>query len=296
MYIGKIFPPLIILIMCMGKSIAVDAQQLLMAMENLPRASVAFQQKEKITSIPVLYASDFDPEDDGTADESLLKQAVAKKIPDINYKGVAVLDWEEPGFTVLEKGDAQSVLFQETLKKYLRLLALCKQLRPKANWGYYGIPFTSYWDSAMVVNTNKQIAPLIQAVDVLLPSLYSYYPQGTPQTNNQAYFAANASAMAQLAQQVKKKWYVFIWHRFHPSNEQSGLMLIPKAELAQHLLWMKKAAVQNSMEGFIWWGADDYYYKTGSAPLKREVGKKSFVKYWNNTITIYGALIKKQLN
>lgn len=296
MHSRQIVLTLIMLLEFFGGPIVVEAQQLMIAMENLPPAAVAFQQKEKIPSIPILYASDFDPEDDGTADESLLMQAIAKKIPDVHYQGIAVLDWEEPGFVVLENGEAQSVQFQETLKKYLRLLALCKQLRPRASWGYYGIPFTSYWDGPTVTITNERIAPLIQAVDVLLPSLYSYYPQGTPQTNNHAYFVSNTAAMAQLASVVQKKWYIFICHRFHPSNKESSLKLIPKAEIVQYLLWMKNSARHYPMAGFIWWGADDYYYKTGSAVLKNEVGNKSFKKYWGKTITSYGAIIKRQLN
>ncbi|MCA0381130.1 MAG: hyaluronidase [Bacteroidetes bacterium] len=267
-----------------------------MAMENLPPAVKAFQKKQNIKSIPILYASDFDPEDDGVADEVMLHNAIHRKIPDSNYQGIAVIDWEDPGFPLLEKGDVQSTAFQQTIAKYLRVLQLCKQARPKASWGYYGIPFTSYWDSATVLNINKRIDPLINAVDVLLPSLYNYYPDNTPQTNNKAYYTANAMAMAAMAKENQKQCYIFIWHRYHPSNQDVGLQLLPKTVFARHIQWMKTAASPLSFDGFIWWGADDYYFKTGSVAIQKEAGTIPFDKHWSNTIISYGQMIKKQLN
>ncbi len=288
---------LFFLMLIVGSSLSISGQKLYMAMENLPAAAKRFQQDNHITSIPILYASDFDPEDDGVYDEALLRTSIGKKIPDKNYQGIAVIDWEDPLIGVLEKADSASNEFRTAMSKYKALLQLCKMQRPNAKWGYYGMPFTSYWDSTRVEMANRKIIALLQEVDVLLPSLYSYYPNNTPQTNNYAYVAANTRNTAQLAKALNKPFDIFIWHRYHPSNQEFGMKTIPQAEFKNWIQVMIAACKPVSlMEGIIWWGADDYYYRTGNKNLAGEVGTKNFEKYQSDLIRNYGTMCQSVLN
>jgi hypothetical protein len=277
-------------------SVKLTGQKLFLAMENLPKAAKSYQKQHNIPSVPILYAADFDPEDDGIYDASLLASSIKKKIPEVDYNGIAVIDWEEPGFTILEKGDAKTTNHQATIDKYLQLLALCKKARPNARWGYYGIPFTSYWDSATLSVTNKKIDPLLQAVDVFLPSMYSYYALGTQHTNNAAYFHKNASSIASLANDYDKGIFMFIWHRYHQSNADVGMKTIPITEFQIDLdNILKGTGSSQRLEGFIWWGADEYFYRTGNANIKAEVGRKSYDLYESQLISSYGAVLLQKL-
>ncbi len=216
------------------------------------------------------------------------------KIPK-NMNGLGVLDWEGE----IEKGFEQNApenLFNYSLEAHLLILKIAKKYRPNLKWSVYSYPITSFWGrNQSWRKQNERLIPLMKECDVLCPSLYLYYPdKEVGAINNQNYAKENSEEILYFAQELNKKVYPFVWHRFHPSNKEFGLELIPLSQFKHHIEDVFSSHFNgHKIDGIVWWGSDSYYYNVkAEALIKESQSFKSFEDYYyKNVIKPYSSII-----
>jgi hypothetical protein len=132
-------------------------------------------------------------------------------------------DWNGPIFLDYENWPTNGVapdVLARNLGFYSRVTQIAREMAPKATIGYYAdIPCRNYW--APVSGDPKKIAdwkqcsrytePVASQVDVVYPSLYTFY-------NDPKGWDVYAKANIQEARRYHKPVYVFLWPEYHPSN------------------------------------------------------------------------------
>jgi hypothetical protein len=154
-------------------------------------------------------------------------------------------DWPVQGTTEVVGG---------SVNEYLTLLARVRSVGFQGPIGYYGAPpVRDYWRAIGLPNSqpyrawqseNDLLQPLANAVEVLFPSIYTFYDDHDGWTR---YAIANLSEARRLAH--GKPVYAFIWPQFHDSNKTIGLKLIPGDFWALQLQTVAQYA-----DGVIIWG------------------------------------------
>ncbi|MCC7472559.1 hypothetical protein IT404_12830 [Candidatus Nomurabacteria bacterium] len=182
---------------------------------------------------------------DALPDKSVVRQvaneALAKNFP-------VVIDIEHWPLV----GDPNRV--RASLSKYMTVLQWFKEAAPGLPVGYYGAPpIRDYWKSlrspmskewASFAKENDQLRPLAGAVDILFPSLYTFY---TDQGGWVRY------AYAQIAEARRnangKPVYVFLWPQYHDSNPSLKGAPLPADFWRLQLQMAKQYA-----DGIVIWG------------------------------------------
>ncbi len=150
------------------------------------------------------------------------------------------------------KGDSRQV--QESLSKYMTVLHWFKGAAPGLAVGYYGAPpLRDYWRAINSPTSkewrsyseeNDRLQPLAGAVDILFPSLYTFY---TDQGGWVRY------AYGQIAEARRcangKPVYVFLWPQYHDSNRTLAGTFLPADYWRLELETAKQYA-----DGIILWG------------------------------------------
>ena len=163
-----------------------------------------------------------------------VRRDIAQQIPDPEFSGVAVIDYEtwnlqwdlmvgpvvqawtrhvqsmNPSPIARLGGDARNAVLRETYDRAAKDFVLatireCKALRPNAQWGMYDYP-GSYGGTAALYNDptwqklkdrNDQLSWLWEALDVITPSLYSWrktVPDGAARNPRTQYTTAEHRA------------------------------------------------------------------------------------------------------
>ncbi|WAR14695.1 HYAL1-like protein, partial [Mya arenaria] len=102
-------------------------------------------------------------------------------IPDVNFSGLAVIDWER-WRPIFERNN-----YNEEQRVYIRAstLVTCRQLRPRGHWGFYGFPacYNYHKGESTCSNETKSLNDrldwLFNISSVLLPSIYLSEKIGT---------------------------------------------------------------------------------------------------------------------
>jgi hypothetical protein len=158
-------------------------------------------------------------------------------------------------------GDSLEV--QKSLSKYMTVLQWVKEAAPGMAVGYYGAPpLADYWKSTKPPTSkefrsysleNDRLRPLAEAVDILLPSLYTFY------TDRGGWVRY---AYAQIAEARRygngKPVYVFLLPQYHDSNPTLKSAYLPPDFWRLQLQMAKQYA-----DGIIIWGGWG-----GKAPMK----------------------------
>jgi len=132
-----------------------------------------------------------------------------------DYKGAIFLDYEIWWTFHVPEAEVSA-----SIAKLAQTLHLAHQSAPAAQIGYYDIiPCWDYWgivknDQAKIQewqNCNARISELADHVDMVMPSLYTFYndPQG---------WDTYAAALLSAARRYHKPVYAFLWPEFHESN------------------------------------------------------------------------------
>ena len=249
-----------------------------------------------IQQVAFFNGNDLDPGNTMSLNEEALKKALIKSYPDSLASGYAILDWEGDILSNLTK-DSSSAEFKRSFKEFSRAIQVAKTLRPNIKFGFYFLPFTTYWNrKGQWQQPNQQIRALLLQCDVLFPSLYVFYKEGsTAPGDNEAYATENINQILKLAKELNKPVLPFIWHRYHDSNRTIGLQLIPQNDFRSFINALLSANYKGkSIDGLVWWGADNYYYRVKSDALVTEVkASKSpdFNSYMDSLLAKYGNLV-----
>ena len=156
------------------------------------------------------------------------------------------------------KGSADAV--RDSLTKYMTVLDWFQAAAPGLSVGYYGAPpIRDYWRAIKDTSSqerqswmaeNDQLRSFAGAVDVLFPSLYTFYP-------DQAGWKKYAIAQIQEARRYGggKPVYVFLWPQYHESNRILGGRYLP----ADYWLLELETAREYADGVVIWggWGSDN---------------------------------------
>ncbi|HJT19699.1 MAG TPA: hypothetical protein VJ746_04470 [Nitrospira sp.] len=162
-----------------------------------------------------------------------------------------------------------------SVMKYIQVLKWFRETAPSVPVGYYGAPpLRDYWRAVKPpqsgehrawLEENDRIAALADAVDMLFPSLYTFYA-------DQEGWKTYAKAQIQEARRLGKgkPVFVFLWPQYHESNRQLGgryissefwtLQLQTARELADGLIIWSGREEWN--EEAPWWEATKAFMRT----------------------------------
>lgn len=178
------------------------------------------------------------------------------------------------------KGDSDQV--QESVSKYMTVLQWFKEAAPELLVGYYGVPpLRDYWRAIRPPTSkewqsysedNDRLKPLAGAVDLVFPSLYTFY---TDQGGWVRY------AYGQIAEARRcangKPVYVFLWPQYHDSNRE-----LKGTYLANDYWRLELETAKQYADGIILWGG----WGNNNRPAKWEedAGWWKVTKEFMNTI------------
>jgi hypothetical protein len=162
------------------------------------------------------------------------------------FDGVVFLDYEVWPLSGIAPQQVAA-----NIQKFKHVIEIERELAPKARVGYYGlIPCREYWglvnhDEKKMAEwreCNRQGEQIASAVDVIFPSLYTFY-------NDPAGWDIFAKGMIEQARRYKKPVYVFLWPEFHVSNFLlRGTNIPPK-------FWRHQLELCRSLaDGIVVWG------------------------------------------
>ena len=162
--------------------------------------------------------------------------------------GIAVLDIEH--WPV--RGDHAVV--GESLTKLSTVLAWFHEAFPGLQVGYYGVPpIRDYWRAIKGSGTKEYLAwqaendalrPLANDVDILFPSLYTFYPHREGWVE---YAVAQIRETRRYGQ--GKPVYVFLWPAYHESN-----LLLGNKSIEPEFWKLQLETVRAHADGIVIWG------------------------------------------
>ncbi|KAB1230544.1 hypothetical protein [Chryseobacterium viscerum] len=216
----------------------------------------------------------------------LLEKEINRGIPDKNRKGLVYIDLEMPFEDMFGKDNKNAM---KAMDYCLKVLRYAKKLRPNIKFGFYAIPFTSVWspNEEFFAQQNK-FAPLLKECDVFFPSLYTFYSNPAAILANGNYLGNNIDGLLKLGIIYKKPVYVFMWHRYHNSNEKDSMKEIPDRIWKDQIETLASQNVNGKfVDGILWWGADAYFYDRPEAENMRKEFKgtlSNFIIHNDETI------------
>lgn len=173
--------------------------------------------------------------------QKVAREAQAKSIP-------MVIDIEHWPL----QGDPNEV--RRSLSKYMTVLQWFAEAAPGVAVGYYGAPpLRDYWkslapptskDGASLARENDRLEPLAEAVDILFPSLYTFYAERGGWVR---YAYAQIAEARRLAK--GKPVYVFLMPQYHESNQNLRGSYLPTDFWRLQLQMAKQYA-----DGIVIWG------------------------------------------
>ncbi|MCS6325939.1 MAG: hypothetical protein H8K06_02430 [Nitrospira sp.] len=186
----------------------------------------------------------------------------ADRLPNIDAVKAVARDAKQGGqMIVLDiehwplKGSPE--LIRNSLKKYLAVLEWVRNAAPGLVVGYYGAPpIRDYWraikdpssyEHRTWMEENDQIRSLASAVDVYVPSLYTFYA-------DQEGWRKYALAQIQEARRYGngKPVYVLLWPQYHDSNRFIG-----GHYLSEDYWKLELETAKQHADGIVIWGGWD---------------------------------------
>ncbi len=148
----------------------------------------------------------------------------------------------------------------ENLHKYIAFFGKFKEYARYLNTGFYGVPpIQDYWraitlpESRQYLEWQKEndfLRPLAEKVDILYPSLYTFY---LDQEGWKKYAKANILEARRISK--AKPVYVFLWPQYHDSNKNLRGKYIDQYYWKMQLDLSRKHA-----DGIVIWGGWQEYW------------------------------------
>ncbi|AYD47984.1 hypothetical protein [Arachidicoccus soli] len=304
MKISKNIQQLLLLIFVLftsSKLVAQTNQKLYNGLTDLDSKSASFFKANNINVVTTVDSRYFAPNPNGNIDFNLFAKSLNIWFPNSASKGIAALDWEGGSLQALHNSPNTNS-FKNALNQYIQLIKFAKKMRPNVKWGYYSIPFTTYWGrDSKWQQLNQNILPLLKECDILFPSLYVFYQQGSEdKAGNISYAQDNMMECLKLGVMINKPVLPYVWNRYHNSNKKIGLELIPINDFTAYIkAILNTSYLDEKAAGIVWWGADKYFYRVKSKALTNEFthsNNKNFNDYDDYLTVEYGTQILKAIN
>ncbi|WP_428387475.1 hypothetical protein [Mucisphaera sp.] len=123
----------------------------------------------------------------------------------------------------------QPEVVNDTLRKYNLVTHWVREIRPDLTFGYYGVPpIRDYWRAVRPeradqyqqwLDENDALAPMVENLDVIYPSLYTFY-------NTPDQWVEFAKANLSEARQYGLPVYAFLWPQYHEGNKELAWQFI----------------------------------------------------------------------
>jgi hypothetical protein len=164
----------------------------------------------------------------------------------LSYRGLIFLDYE-----YWPLNPASPAQLSSNIDMLNRVLSLAREVLPDATIGYYALlPCPDYWSVVSGdpgkfnawQSCNAALDRIAEHVDVILPSLYTFY-------NDQQGWDKFAAAQLEAARRYHKPVYAFLWPEFHISNTLLRGTNIPAGFWRHELDFCKAHA-----DGIVIWG------------------------------------------
>lgn len=267
---------------------AAPKPKLYISMTDLSSEINHILKKNKVDIVVLVTQGYIDPKRTNRVDEKKLREGIRKLFPDSTATGIGVLDWEYEAFDMLRLGNNSDSKFIAVLNEFIKAIKIAKSIRPKIRWGFYEIPLMTNKENY------KNIERLLKECDVFFPSFYQYYPSSL-HLNNTYNVKNNLKFILQLGKQFHKPVMGFVWHRwFIQNHDKKELIPISITQFSEHVKLLSTFSYQDKkLDGIIWWGADQYFYRN-QALSNKEVNqlKKEFKTFED----YHSDLIKKYFN
>jgi hypothetical protein len=180
----------------------------------------------------------------GPPDRALVRRYLASLPPD---NAPVVLDFEE-----FDPAGPDARVASTAIGRLNQIRAAFVAAGSRRPFGFYStIPARDYWRAVEGPNSaryrawqreNDRLAPLERNVDMIFPSLYTFY-------SDQAGWAAYAAAQVCEARRLSSKpVYVFLWPEYHPSSRNAGESVSPE-------FWrLQLETAHRYADGIVLWG------------------------------------------
>lgn len=199
-----------------------------------------------VRTLPVIYQGQLWKGSKGlhnVPDSATIRASLAKIAADATIICIDIEHWPL-------NGDRNEV--KRNLNKYIEVMRSFRATGKNYRMGYYGVlPAVDYWRAIegptsapfrQWQSENEAIAPLAAEVDVLFPSLYTFY-------TDQRGWRRMAIAQIKAAKSYGKPVYVFLWPQFHNSNR-----LLSGRYIGDDYWRMELETVQRYADGIVIWG------------------------------------------
>ncbi len=263
--------PILILSLLTCYTVIGYTQRLYMANANSGPVN-DFISNNHLGRVDFIYQNEFIT--NNTFDEAKLIKTINYRFPDSSHAGMAILDWEGPGFDGIKDPGEAGVIYR---RQFTEAIQKAKLLRPNIKWSYYGFPLREFWNpDENWKQKNLSLIFFFSNFDFLAPSLYIFYsPEEVSAKTQQRYIDANMALAKQIADQLDKPVFALVNHRYHPSNKQSGNQQVP----VSHFTFYVKRILTDRANGVVWWHSEDYNYnisKLNNPQINNAVFKADF--------------------
>lgn len=274
--------------------------QIFVTSDNQSTRFNAFLNQNNIKKVGFVGDGQFlDPNLKFTFNQKMLDQELTRAYPNPSDEGIAYIDLEAPYLEYLMNADLNSTEFKLSKKLFIDVLNYVKNARPYVKWGYYYVPFTTYWGRTnSFYEKDERITDIIKNSDVLFPSIYIFYNKVNFILENKAYLIENTEQVIKIGQKYNKPVYPLIMSRYHPSNSSLGYQSLSETDFRFYLSTIKNTKYEGkSLDGILFWNADRYFFQTKEKGVLQEVQKSrlNFNHYYDQyLINILSIILEKK--
>ncbi len=232
-----------------------------------------------------IHLIDRNPDQTAPPNEASVRQQVAE-ISQADPSPVIVFDIETPEYP-FDTRSASTEAVDKTLVYFGQLIDWTRNTNPNAKIGFYGIlPICDYWSvnlyhsalyrqhdpwwrSAFATfqkrytewqNANAYLASLVQKVDYLFPSLYTFYDSyESDLMGNDHGWKDYALLSIEEARKYNKTVYPFIWPQFHEGGTYKDYRYLPPDYWEKEIIFLR-----NHADGMVLWGWSGFLHETWS--------------------------------
>lgn len=267
-------------------------QRLFFCMSNSPREFGKILKSAGIRNCIYFTGKDIDPGKKNKLNTENFTKALNKLVPDKNYSGILILDWEDSLYHILKYDiDINNERYEKAIDEFINVIQFAKQERPKAQWAYWDIPMSIYWVKVDTLWKKRydKLNRLLENVDILVPHLYDYFPPKIrSKEEDEAYIKEILTKTLEKAYKLKKPVLPFIWHRYSDAIPETSLKQIEEGDFKDQLQLMKNVSFKGKkINGIIWWQEDLYFINIKEPHIMLEIGDKSINEYRDQVLLKY---------
>jgi len=218
--------------------------------------TIRYADSVGIQRIPIKYHGGIDTNTDGVIEPleiSSFTRWITRYIPD-DYAGPIVFDYEKPWWEYLMAKTISREKLEELIGVYEQGLSIAKSIRPKAEWGYYGLPIIKNTSKAWL-SQGLSLQPIVDRSNGMYPSIYDCRP------NRDITWRVEQHVEIILKQSGgTKPVYVFVSPRYCGDHNKHGDFIpdetfLRQVNAAMKATWTDEMGMHHKINGVVLWDA-----------------------------------------